>query len=180
MNPSRLTENVCDVLAEQQIKLGRTDAAVSLYYPLSSLNRFFGADDDAAAMQARLSDWAGTLSDTLGVPAAAHAGDMFSLTFPPKAQTYIEAHASKNDFLRALVETVSRHGTTMEDVLAVFHRYAEHVAVEPKTDRDFDVLAYFPDGVPDAYRYCLTDEGCHIIYHRFTAEDYFDFYPEDR
>ena len=38
----------------------------------------------------------------------------------------------------------------------------------------------FKNGVPDDYRYCLTDEGCHIIYHRFTAEDYFDFYPEDR
>ncbi len=66
----------------------------------------------------------------------------------------------------------------MDDALDVFRRYSDRVVIEPKTDADFDVLAYFPDGRPDAYRYCLTDEGCHVIYHRFTAADYTDFYPE--
>jgi hypothetical protein len=44
------------------------------------------------------------------------------------------------------------------------------------TGEDFDYLVYFEDGRPDAFRYCLTQEGHHIIYHRFTADDYNDFY----
>lgn len=177
---SRLTRNICDMLAEQQIKLGYTETAARLYYPLSSLNRFFGANDNAAQMTARLSAWRETVRDTLGAPAIEVQSDRFCFVFPAETQRYIRDNAVKNAFLRELVSTVSRHGSTMDDVLAVFYRHAERVAVEPKTDRDFDMLAYFPDGVPDDYRYCLTDEGCHIIYHRFTAEDYFDFYPEDR
>jgi hypothetical protein len=43
------------------------------------------------------------------------------------------------------------------------------------THGEFDYLVYFEDGVPDDYRYCITDEGCHLIYHRFTPEDYEDF-----
>jgi hypothetical protein len=64
----------------------------------------------------------------------------------------------------------------MEAVIAVFHNYSDHVHVEQVANGDFDYLVYFEDGRPDAYRYCLTQEGCHVIYHRFTPEDYHDFY----
>ena len=37
---------------------------------------------------------------------------------------------------------------------------------------EFDWLISFEDGQPDAYRYCIADEGCHLTYHRFTKEDY--------
>ena len=33
-------------------------------------------------------------------------------------------------------------------------------------------LLEFEDGKPDAYVYCITDEGCHLTYHRFTKDDY--------
>jgi hypothetical protein len=44
--------------------------------------------------------------------------------------------------------------------------------VEESPDEDFDCLVYFEDGQPDSFRYCLTQEGCHVIYHRFTIEDF--------
>ena len=37
---------------------------------------------------------------------------------------------------------------------------------------DFDELLYFEDGVPDEDYYCFKTEGEHLIYHRFTKEDY--------
>ena len=37
---------------------------------------------------------------------------------------------------------------------------------------EFDYLLEFEDGKPDAFVYCITDEGCHLTYHRFTREDY--------
>lgn len=43
------------------------------------------------------------------------------------------------------------------------------------TGTGFDYLVYFEDGIPDDYRYCLSLEGEHMIYHKFTPEDYEDF-----
>ena len=40
---------------------------------------------------------------------------------------------------------------------------------------EFDLLLYFPDGKPDSYYYCLKQEGEHVLYHRFTREDYLSF-----
>jgi hypothetical protein len=74
------------------------------------------------------------------------------------------------------IETVSKHGVSIEEVIAQFRRYSEHVHVERVSNGDFDYLVYFEDGQPDSFRYCLTQEGSHVIYHRFTVEDYKDFY----
>ena len=47
--------------------------------------------------------------------------------------------------------------------------------MEKTTGTGFDYLVYFEDGIPDDYRYCLSLEGEHMIYHKFTPEDYEDF-----
>jgi len=57
----------------------------------------------------------------------------------------------------------------------VFHAYSDHVHMEKTTGTGFDYLVYFEDGIPDDYRYCLSLEGEHMIYHKFTPEDYEDF-----
>ena len=62
----------------------------------------------------------------------------------------------------------------MEQVLELFRETSESVVIEKKIHGEFDYLCFFPDGDPDDFRYCLTDEGCHVIYHRFTPEDYID------
>lgn len=51
---AKLEKNLIDILKEQQMKLGYCDEEVRLYYPLSSLNHFFGTDDSAEAMLDRL------------------------------------------------------------------------------------------------------------------------------
>ena len=56
--------------------------------------------------------------------------------------------------------------------MKVFQQYSSHVILEKMADMDFDYLIYFADGQPDSYRYCLTKEGHHLIYHRYTKEDY--------
>ena len=73
------------------------------------------------------------------------------------------------------IETIARHGCTLDEVMDVFHAYSEHVHVEKTTGTGFDYLVYFEDGIPDDYRYCLSLEGEHMIYHKFTPEDYEDF-----
>ena len=42
MNYAKLEKNIIDVIKEQQAKLGYIKEKVRLYYPLNSLNHFFG------------------------------------------------------------------------------------------------------------------------------------------
>ena len=84
-------------------------------------------------------------------------------------------HIYGSEFISSFIETIGKHGCTIDELLQQFHRYSDHVHVERTTHGEFDYLVYFEDGVPDDYRYCITDEGCHLIYHRFTPEDYEDF-----
>ena len=74
--------------------------------------------------------------------------------------------------LADFIAAIGRHGCTMDELLAIFHRHGERVHVEALHNGEFDWLVYFEDGKPDAYCYCIADEGCHLTYHRFTKEDY--------
>lgn len=40
-----LEENLIDMVKEQQAKLGFRPEVIRLYYPVSTLNHFFGTDD---------------------------------------------------------------------------------------------------------------------------------------
>ena len=51
----KLMDNLCDIVAEEQAKLGYMKEPIRLYYPLSSLNHFFGGDVSADKMQEKLS-----------------------------------------------------------------------------------------------------------------------------
>ena len=66
----------------------------------------------------------------------------------------------------------------MEQVLTLFGRYCDQVCVKQVVEGDFDYVIYFQNETPDAYRYCFSVEGEHVIYHRFLKEDYFDFLSE--
>lgn len=44
----RLEENLADLIAEEQAKLGYRKEPVRFYYPLTSLGHFFGENNDTA------------------------------------------------------------------------------------------------------------------------------------
>ena len=80
----------------------------------------------------------------------------------------------ENEFIKALIELVGRHGCTIDEIKELFHSYSDKIITEPMDNEEFDVMIRFGDG-SDPYYYCFKDEGCHIIYHRFLPEDYADF-----
>ena len=49
MNYHKLEQSLIDVVKEEQAKLGYRKEEIRLYYPLSSLNHFFGTEADAEA-----------------------------------------------------------------------------------------------------------------------------------
>ncbi len=175
MEFSKLEQNICDIIKEEQIKLGYRREVIRLYYPILSLNRLLNTDLGIAEMGKVLNEFCGTVKDRLGEIEISNVGERFCFCFPPEASEYIDTHTKHEGFLYDFVETVSRPHVSIEDVIGQFRKYSDHVHVERSTLDDFDYLVYFEDGEPDAFRYCLTDEGCHVIYHRFTVDDYNDF-----
>ena len=167
-----LARNIFDVIEEGQLKLGYRREAIRLYYPLASLNAFMNATLDRAQMHEALARFARRHRETFGEIAVSSKGDRFCLTVPPEGVEAVHAHIDESGFLAEFIRAIERHGATIDDLLAVFRRHSERVVMTPLHNGEFDYLIYFDDGVPDAYRYCIAEEPCHMTYHRFTQADY--------
>ena len=167
-----LSQSLFDAIEEGQLKLGYRREAIRLYYPLASLNALLGSAHDRAQMADALRAFAAAHRDVFGEIAVSSRGDRFCLTVPPEGVAYVHSRADEHGFLAEFLRAISRHGATIDDVLAVFTRHSRHVVFKPLSGGEFDYLLYFEDGVPDAYRYCIAKEPCHLTYHRFTKADY--------
>lgn len=174
-NHKRLEQNIIDVIKEEQIKLGYRSETVRLYYPLTSLNNFLKTTYNEEQMQKELSEFCKAVEGTLGRIEVTNRGERFCLAVPPEGIDYIHDHMTDTEFIVEFIRTIEKHGCTMDDIFQQFYKYSEHVHIEKMDGGEFDYLVYFEDGKPDEYRYCIKDEGCHMIYHRFTVEDYKDF-----
>ena len=73
----KLMDNLCDIVAEEQAKLGYMKEPIRLYYPLSSLNHFFGGDASADEMQEKLSKFKSFAYDKFGEVEITHKGERF-------------------------------------------------------------------------------------------------------
>lgn len=171
----RLVKNFCDVIAEEQAKLGFRKETIRLYYPLTSLNHIFKSQDTAEAMQARLEGMPSELKSLFGSLDISHRGERFCFFFGEEGSVYVYNTMGAQPFLKALIGLVGTHGATLDDVTALFKRYDAEAVVSAMDGEEFDRLIRFSDAVDDDYYYCFKDEGCHLIYHRFMPEDYEDF-----
>lgn len=169
---SELEKNIVGVISEQQIKLGYRSEVVRLYYPLESLNRLLKTEDTFMMMLDHLEQFCEFVRQRLGSLEISSDGERFCLAVPPQGSDYIHDCAEKNGFLTELINTIRIHGCTLDNVVKVFRKYSSHVHAERVDNGEFDYLLYFEDGEPDDYRYCLTMEGEHLIYHRYTKSDY--------
>ncbi len=197
MNFDRLKNHIIDMIKEEQIKLGYRSETIRLYYPLESLVKLLRGDEqipggreagagvagvspdnpDAGAMQRVLeTEFCGRVSGELGDVRVSHSGTRFCFLIPPEGAAFVHDNTAENEFLVDFIRVIGTHGCTIDQVLEQFRKHSSHVRVERRTGGDFDYLIWFADGVPDSYRYCITDEGHHLIYHRFTAEDYEELY----
>lgn len=186
-NYDNLQRSLIDVIKEEQAKLGYYREDIRLYYPLSSLNHFFGTNVGADEMQLIL-DGTGeqdhtpiatgmneALSDKLGMVEVSHRGDRFCFHIPPEGVEYVHENTTENEFIRELVQLVAKHGCTIEEVYQLFTKHSGHVRREPMENGEFDVRIWFEDDAEDMYYYCFKQEGEHMIYHRFLPADYEEF-----
>ena len=128
MGFTELRNNLIDIIREEQAKLGFREERIRLYYPLSSLNHLLEAHDDADAMNARLAAMPAEITDTLGDVVVTHKGDRFCFNIPEKGSVYVHENTPDNDFIKALVDLLAGHGTTLDDVLALFMSYSPDIS----------------------------------------------------
>lgn len=171
----KLEKNLIDIIKEEQAKLGYYKEAIRLYYPLSSLNHFFKAQDNADEMQLRLDSLPQSLTEKLGSIQVSHQSDRFCFYIPEQGIIYVHEHTPDNEFIKKLVDLIGHHDSSLDDILSLFHAYSENIITEKISDGEFDLMIRFADNPNDNYYYCFKDEGCHIIYHRFFPEDYAEF-----
>lgn len=172
MNTEKLFANIVAVIEEGQLKLGYRPETIRLYYPLNSLNLFLGTQLDAPGMMDALEAFSAEYEDKLGAVAVSRKGRRFCIAVPPEGAAYVDAKTDRNGFLAKFIAMIARHGTKIGDVIALFEAHSSCARVDELHNGEFDYLLRFEDGKPDAFYYCITDEGCHLTYHRFTKEDY--------
>ncbi len=169
---NELKQNIIDVVQEGLLKLGYRREPIRLYYPLDTLNAFWGTTQNASQMLETLKRFADAEQNTFGSITISQFKNRFCLTIPPEGVEAINAHTDRNGFLAQFIAAIARHDTSIEDLLSIFHRFSDSVVVKPLHNGEFDYLVYFQDGKPDAFYYCITQEPCHMTYHRFTKQDY--------
>ncbi len=172
MENDRLADNIIDVIKEEQIKLGYCKEHIRLYYPLSSLNMLFHTKLNEMNMEKQLQNYFREKEDMFGRVEISYQNDRFCIHLPEQATEYVHEHTETAGFLYDFINTIAKHNVTVEEVLQQFKKYSDKVHFEKMKNADFHYLIYFEDGNPDSYRYCLTEEGHHMIYHRYTKEDY--------
>ena len=175
MQFDRLQRHICDMILEQQLKLGYREETIRLYYLLPSLNRLLGTQVDAAGMRPILHEFIQHAAKDLGQIGFRFLTDgRIGFVLPPEAGRFVKQREQSPDalFLKEFLSAISQHGAHIDDIAAVFQKYSDKVHFEESINSDFDYLIYFEEGIPDAYRYCITQEGPHLSYHRFTEDDY--------
>ena len=128
---TRLEKNIIEVIQEEQIKLGYRSELIRLYYPITSLNRFFHTDAAEKEMSELLAEFSKKTVQTLGGVEISNKGERFCIAIPPSGVDYVHEHTNGSEFISSFIETIGKHGCTIDELLQQFHRYSDHVHVEP-------------------------------------------------
>lgn len=176
MDYKRLERNITDNIKEAQIKLGFDGRPMSLNYTIKSLKSLLATDGD---IKSALENFSAYVSNRLGIITFREIKNGFCITIPEKGTSYVNS-LDGFEFITKFINTVRKHGISIEDVIAVFRKYSGNIVIEEKHNGEFDYLIYFEDRVPDEYFYCIAleeeiDGHIHITYHRFIKEDYEEF-----
>ena len=175
MNVSRLEKHLVELIKEEQVKLGYQRESIHLYYPLTSLNHLLKTSYDVEMMQCMLQEYGKCGKSILGELCISHKKDRFCILIPEEGVEYVYTHTEEQEFLKDFIDAIRKHSCTIEEIQSVFNKYSDKVYFERVAHGEFDYLLYFEDGTPDEFLYCITEEGPHMIYHRFMPEDYEDF-----
>ena len=169
----RLKNNIIDMIAEEQAKLGYMKESVRLYYPLESLRHLTGTEAGSGEMPGVLAGFVREAEAEIGRIEVSQNGERFCFICSKEVSEYVHENYG-GAFIYELINLLTRHGISFDDIIALFKGEDADCIVESVDNGEFHMMIRFSKG-PDEYYYCFKDEGGHIIYHRFLPEDYKDF-----
>lgn len=167
-----LLQSLTDMIQEAQIKMGYSRNPMRFYFPADSFSRLLGISE--APTDAQRTEICAAAADTLGSIQIVQDGARWMVSIPAEGIEYVHLHAPENPFLTELIGILQHQDaqTALSDIPAIFRKYSAHVHAEDVQDDEFQLLLWFADGVPDAYRYCFGEEMGIIGYHRFSPADF--------
>ena len=175
MNTQRLIQNLIDQIKEAQLKLGYAEESMYFYFPPDSLNNILQTDmkDEESLLKElrQAPDLAGSVLGELGFELNR---ERIQVRIPPQGVRYVKENVPDPVFLWELIQLFSHgHDLTIERIKACFEKFSSNFICESMIgDSEFDYVLHFVDESIDSYYYCVKMEMGHVIYHRFTREDY--------
>ncbi len=131
----RLEENLIDLVKEQQAKLGFRPEVIRLYYPVSTLNHFFGSEDTAEEMKVRLNGFGAHMKGTLGEVRVTAKGERFCFLIPETGSVYVHEQMKGREFIQDLVDLVGTHGCSLEEIRELLRRWTKGYTIkQPNMD----------------------------------------------
>ncbi len=169
-----LEENIETTIYEGLLKLGYQDnESFSIYYDLDLLNHLLLADFDSnEACLAYLQEFRIYVKDRFYDLRILTERNRFKFTVPEEGIAYIYKHNENNAFLRDLINTVSTHSFTLEDILSIFRQYSADYVCEEIHNSEFQYVIYFKDSRMDKFKYCFTFDQMGGYYHRLLDFSY--------
>lgn len=177
MNYERLLKNVISVVKEWHVKLGYRKERIRLYYKKSSLMAMLKVSE--AELYTQLIKFSEYAEKWIGKTEIQNTdAETVCFLLSETAGEYVNENTPSSGFIYDFIAEISKHGSTISSVTDVFYKYSDKVAAKDWPEPDFDKVIYFEDSSIDEFIYCLKEEGGHIIYHRFTKEDFEDMFGE--
>ena len=126
----RLHGSLVGVIQEAQTKIGYDRHAITFYYPASSVAHMLGTKEDADAVEQALRGFAAHEAPTLGAVEVVRDGERFCFHVPAEGAEFVHEKVPDSGFLRAFLTVMSGLEVSLDDILAVFHRFSDSVTCE--------------------------------------------------
>lgn len=177
---ARLKDYLCDMIAEEQLKLGYEKETIRFYSPCSSIGHVLGLSDRSDENVCRkLAAFGGFAKETLGeVQGSRAGGGRICFLIPAKGAEYVHENGREYPFLKELIVCFGRHDITLSDVRQIFERWSGNVRCIHIGNDEFDDVLYFENGEPDPYFYCVKFDEGHAFYHRFLKADFEELFGD--
>ena len=171
----RLEEHIADTLKEWELKLGRIDGGIRLYYPCDSIREYLGqaytvaqGEDLVECVRQYLQAEAAYLGP---VKTEYHEGRI-AVQIPEEGCQYVAEQMEYPELLVRLLACLKEG--SLEKIRNLFETYAGEQGGLVCEDREEDsgCVLYFDREEVDPYVYCFDADDFGVTYHRFARADY--------
>lgn len=175
-----LEKHILDTMKEWQLKMGSIGSDIRLYYPKGSMCRYMNVESDIENNELikRIVQYLELSMPYMAKVTIAEQNDRFCIHISKEGCEYVENNVQMPDFLEGMLEVLKSQD--MDSMIAYFAEYAIGHGTKLCKEKDEDdggIILYFEDEIVEPYVYCIDENDFGITYHRFTREEYQEFYP---